>query len=403
MTDQSHNLAESGEQPAAPSTGARAKPRILVVDDSRIVHAAIKKAVKAEFDVVEAFDGEEGWDQLRKDQSIMLVITDQGMPRLDGFGLIERIRESAISRINAIPVVMVTGAEEDQVEIREKALEVGASDFLTKPFENTIILARARSYTKLDQTLRNLEESEDALIEQTVIDPLTGVYNDRYLFERGEKDISFATRHHEDLSLFCLEVDNFSDFLLNSGKDITDKLLEWAAQILKDTMRKEDTVARITESCFAVIAPTAQHFDAINLCERIKAKFADAEFKKSSVTTNITVSVGVSSLDDGDELDMQSLLDHALDRLKQAKVLGGNRVIGANPEEIRAKLYSEARLQKLSLDTIVKLYHNGEFELLTPYLKQIATSIYPLLEMCNEKMHWRLDNEIKKISGKIAK
>jgi diguanylate cyclase (GGDEF)-like protein len=373
------------------------------VDDSRIVHAAIKKAVSAEFDLVAAFDGEEGWEQLRKDHGIMMVITDQGMPRLDGFGLIKRIRESAISRINEIPIVMVTGAEEEQVEIREKALDIGASDFLTKPFENTIILARARSYTKLDQTLRHLEESEDALIEHTILDPLTGVYNDRYLFERGEKDISFATRHHEDLSVFVLQIDNFSDFLLNSGTELTDNLLVWAAQILKDTMRKEDTIARISEYSFAVLAPTAQHFDAIALCERIKNKFLESSFNDNADDKKITVSVGVSSLDDGDEMDIHSLLDHALDRQKQATVLGGNRVIGANPDEIRAKLYSEARLQKLSLDTIVKLYHNGEFDLLTPYLKQIATSIFPLLELCNERMHWRLENELKKISGKIAK
>jgi len=400
MTDSSSNLAETTAQT---TSVRRAKPRILVVDDSRIVHAAIKKAVKAEFDLVEAYDGEEGWNQLRKDPTIMMVITDQGMPRLDGFGLIQRIRESAISRISEIPILMVTGAEEDQVEIREKALEMGASDFLNKPFENTIILARARSYIKLDQTLRDLEESEDALIEKTILDSLTGVYNDRYLFERGEKDISFATRHHEDLSMFCLEIDNFSDFILNSGTDVTDQLLQWAAKILTETMRKEDTVARISESCFAVLAPTAQHFDAIALCDRIRNKFSDAEFNKSLLSDKITVSIGVSSLDDGADMDIQGLLDQALDRLKQATQGGGNQVIGANPDKIRAKLYSEARLQKLSLDTIVKLYHNGELDLLAPYLKQIATSIYPLLELCNEKMHWRLDNEIKKISGKIAK
>ena len=256
-------------------------------------------------ELVQAFDGEEGWTKLRQEPRIMMVITDQGMPRLDGFGLIQRIRESAISRINEIPILMVTGAEGEQVEIREKALELGASDFLTKPFENTIILARARSYIKLDQTLRDLEESEDALIENTILDPLTGAYNDRYLFERGEKDISFATRHNEDLSIFCLELDHFNDFMLNSGTELTDKLLQWAAQILKDTMRKEDTVARISESSFAVIAPTAQHFDAVNLCDRIRNKFTETEFNNSLVSGKITVSVGVSSLDDGPDLGVQ--------------------------------------------------------------------------------------------------
>jgi len=399
MTDSTSNAAKPSEKVAINSAP---KPKILIIDDSRIVHAAIKKAIKEEFEILDAYDGEEGWTLLRQDQEIQLVITDQGMPKLDGFGLITRIRESAVSRIAEVPIIMVTGAEQEQIEIREKALDLGATDFLTKPFENTIILARARSYTKFDQTIRELEESEDALIEQAILDTLTGAYNHRYLMQRGEKDISFAQRHREELSLFCLELDNFSDYILSVGEDVTNKLLRWSADLLKQTMRKEDTVARIGEYRFAVLAPTAEHFDAVSFCERIKEKFASTEFDKSQLANPITVSIGVASLVHDQDNDIKQVLDEALDRTKQARILGGNRVIGANPEEIRAKLYNEARTQKLSLDTIVKLYHNGEYDLLAPYLKQIATSIFPLLELCNEKMHWNLDTEIKKISGKIA-
>lgn len=394
----SSNLA----QPPAAVAKAMPKPKVLVIDDSRIVHAAIKKAIKEEFEVLDAYDGEEGWIILREDNEIQLVITDQGMPKLDGFGLIKRIRESAITRIAEVPVIMVTGAEQEQVEIREKALDVGATDFLTKPFENTIILARARSYTKFDQTIRDLEETEDALIEQAILDTLTGVYNQRYLLERGEKDISFAQRHREELSVFCLELDNFNDYILNVGEDITNKLLKWSGDLLKKTMRKEDTIARIGECRFAVLAPTAEHFDAVSFCERIKETFATTEFDKTALANPITVSIGVASLVHDQETDIKKILDEANGRTKQAKLLGGNRVIGANPEEIRAKLYNEARSQKLSLDTIIKLYHNGEYDLLAPYLKQIATSIFPLLELCNNKMRWGLETEIKKISGKIA-
>ena len=394
----SSNLA----QPPAAVAKAMPKPKVLVIDDSRIVHAAIKKAIKEEFEVLDAYDGEEGWIILREDDEIQLVITDQGMPKLDGFGLIKRIRESAITRIAEVPVIMVTGAEQEQVEIREKALDFGATDFLTKPFENTIILARARSYTKFDQTIRDLEETEDALIEQAILDTLTGVYNQRYLLERGEKDISFAQRHREELSVFCLELDNFNDYILNVGEDITNKVLKWSGDLLKKTMRKEDTIARIGECRFAVLAPTAEHFDAVSFCERIKETFATTEFDKTALANPITVSIGVASLVHDQETDIKKILDEANGRTKQAKLLGGNRVIGANPEEIRAKLYNEARSQKLSLDTIIKLYHNGEYDLLAPYLKQIATSIFPLLELCNNKMRWGLETEIKKISGKIA-
>jgi len=400
MTDTSASAASQNLQS---ETGRTRKHKILVVDDSRIVHAAFKKAVSDEFEVLSAFDGEEGWSMLREHSEIQVVFTDQGMPRLDGFGLISRIRESAVSRISEIPIVMVTGAEAEDVEVREKALQLGATDFLNKPFENTIILARVRSYTRFEQTIRELEESEDALIEQSILDPLTGVYNLRYLLEHGEKDLAFAQRHHEDLSLYCLDIDLFSDYILNIGEEATDKLLLWVSDILKTTMRKEDTISRIGESRFAVITPTAEHFDAISMCERIKNQFTANNFDKSIIANPITVSIGVSSLDHDKDMKISEILDIAIDRVKQAVLLGGNRVIGSNPEEIRAKLYNEARQQKLSLDTIVKLYHNGEIDLLTPYLKQIATSIFPLLELCNEKMHWNLNTELKKISGKIIK
>ena len=202
--------------------------------------------------------------------------------------------------------------------------------------------------------------------------------------------------------MFCLELDNFSDCLLNVGQEVTDKLLKWAADLLRQTMRKEDTIARIGECRFAVLAPTAEHYDAVSFCERIKEKFAATEFDKAALANPITVSIGISSLTHGQEANVKKILEEANDRTKQAKILGGNRVIGANPEEIRARLFNEARLQKLSLDTIAQLYHNGEFDLLAPYLKQIATSIFPLLELCNEKMRWNLNTELKKISSKIA-
>jgi len=400
MTDTSANPASHNLQSVTRNTR---KHKILVVDDSRIVHAALKKAINEEFEVLSAYDGEEGWTMLRENSEIKVVFTDQGMPRLDGFGLISRIRESAISRISEIPIVMVTGAEAEEVEVREKALMLGATDFLTKPFDNTIILARVRSYTRFEQTMRELEESEDALIEQSILDPLTGVYNQRYLLDHGEKDLSFAQRHHEELSLYCLDIDHFSDYILNIGEEATNKLLLWVSDILKTTMRKEDTISRIGENRFAVITPTAEHFDAISMCERIKNQFSSHEFDKTIIANPITVSMGVASLDHEKEMQIDDLLEIAVDRVKQAVLLGGNRVIGSNPEEIRAKLYNEARQQKLSLDTIIKLYHNNEIDLLTPYLKQIATSIFPLLELCNEKMHWNLYTEIKKISGKIVK
>ena len=400
MTDSNANLASTAIQSEQPQPGAR--PKILVVDDSKLIHVAIEKVLAAEFDLVKATDGEEGWQALRFDDQIQLVITDQGMPRLDGFGLIGRIRDSAISRINEIPVMMITGAEEEQVHLREKALDIGATDFIIKPFDKAELLARARSYTKFDQTQRELELTEDALAEQSTIDPVTNIYNAKYFYDRGNKDLSFATRHNQELCSFVLEIDNHSDMLLTYGNQTVDKLMNWVASIVKNTMRKEDTIARVDESRFGVIAPTAEHMDAIGFCNRLREKISSTEFDKKLIPMPITVSMGVANFDGNPDRGFQEIIDLADSRLKEAQEHGGNMVVGSNPEEAMAKLRNAAKNQKLSLDTIVKLYHAGNTDLLNPYARELATSIFPLLEYCNKTLKWGLEKELQKISNKMV-
>ena len=400
MTDTQASLANQDDPDAQEQSYI--KPKILVVDDSKLIHVAIEKVLAKEFQLIKAMDGEDAWSTLRLDDQIQVIITDQGMPRLDGFGLISRIRDSAISRINEIPIIMITGAEEEQVHLREQALDQGATDFIIKPFDKAELLARARSYTKLDQTKRDLESTEDALAEQSTVDPITNVFNNRYFKDRGNKDLSFAIRHNQEMCVFVLEIDEMGDMLLTYGSDTINRLLIWVADIVKNTMRKEDTIARINESRFGVIAPTAEHMDAIGFCNRLREKIADTEFDNKLIPSPITVSIGVANFDGNPERTFLDICNVALERLKEGTENGGDVVIGSNPEEAMQQLRNAAKNQKLSLDTIVKLYHAGNTDLLNPYARELATSIFPLLEYCNETLKWGLDKELQKISNKMV-
>src|ERR1700744_3225846 len=116
------------------------KPRVLVVDDSRIVRATIGKHVKNAYEVREAGDGEDGWAALVGDTQIRVVISDLSMPRLDGFGLIERIRACPEPRIRDIPIIMISG--DDEAEPRRRASALGATAFITKGVGGGELLAR---------------------------------------------------------------------------------------------------------------------------------------------------------------------------------------------------------------------------------------------------------------------
>src|SRR5512135_1526398 len=106
------------------------KPRVLIADDSRIVRATLIKHIQGMFEFREALDGEQAWETLLIDPSIRVVITDLTMPKLDGYGLLTRIRNSEISRIRDLPVVVVSGS--DEREERDRAMAAGATDLITK-------------------------------------------------------------------------------------------------------------------------------------------------------------------------------------------------------------------------------------------------------------------------------
>ncbi len=118
---------------------------ILVVDDSRVMRQALKKILAKVYGVVEAADGEEGWSRILEDPAVCCVYTDLSMPRLDGYGLIRRIRESGDPRVREMPIVLITG-NEDSEGTRERAMSAGASGVVQKPFNADDILEVARRH-----------------------------------------------------------------------------------------------------------------------------------------------------------------------------------------------------------------------------------------------------------------
>ncbi|MBD3618782.1 MAG: response regulator, partial [Chromatiales bacterium] len=127
------------------STGSNDKPLILLVDDSRVMRIALKKILQPEFDVIEASNGEAGWEALQEHPAVRCVFTDLAMPELDGFGLLGRIRAAGEARISGVPVIIITGNEDDP-SMRSRAVEQGANDVVMKPFQTADILATTKKH-----------------------------------------------------------------------------------------------------------------------------------------------------------------------------------------------------------------------------------------------------------------
>jgi diguanylate cyclase (GGDEF)-like protein len=374
------------------------KVRVLVADDSRVIRKAINKILSNEFELIEAEDGETAWEHLLKDNSIEVLVSDIEMPKLDGYSLICRIRAAEAERVRNVPIIVITGADDELT--RERAFACGATDFIIKPIDGVQLLARTRAHAKLDQATRKLEETATALEEQTAVDPLTQLHSRRYFIQRGVQDLAYAKRHNSDLSVIRIDIDNFRTIYKQHGDQVSDQILIWLAKILMATCRTEDTVARIGGGEFAIIAPSSGRMEAAVLCERARTAVIADPFKHGNLSLPLTVSLGMSTLGRDPGESIEELLTLAEQRMTLAKAAGGNRLGVSYQEE--APKPEEAVIEQPDLETALKMLGANEGGKLVPFLPDLIGRCMPLLEFCNKKLDLGLGFAIESLKDKLS-
>lgn len=119
---------------------------VMIADDSRTVRASLNMIIRSDYNVIQAEDGEEAWEKLVQNPDVRMLITDIMMPKLDGYGLICRIRASDNPAIRDLPIVVITSSDDDIT--RERAHACGANDFIIKPVESSDLLERVNFHTE---------------------------------------------------------------------------------------------------------------------------------------------------------------------------------------------------------------------------------------------------------------
>ncbi len=244
------------------------KAKILVVDDSPVMRGAAVKMLGRDFNLVFAEDGAQAWEAITTDRSLQVVFTDLNMPVLDGYALLERIRTAADEGIRNLPVIVVTGAEND-AQARERALAVGATDFITKPFDATELRARALIHSEYQRHQRG------ALV---LSDPLTGALAQDGLTLQLDKDLSFCRRHDFPLGLIVVDVVGYNDLFVKAGRRGADTVLTHVASSLRQLIRREDSCARIGLARFLLLLPNSDEAGSALLVGRIDAECANLRF-----------------------------------------------------------------------------------------------------------------------------
>jgi len=392
------------------------KPRVLVVDDSRIVRATIGKHVKNVYEVREATDGEEGWTALMGDDQIRVVISDLSMPRLDGFGLIERIRASNEPRIRDVPIIMISG--DDEAEPRRRATALGATAFITKGVGGGELLARLEALigpaqsapvaAPVPEPQRSAEEvaqqaheaalaaqrAQDAAeaarvaaVEQAMSDPLTGLLTLSALVKQGAQLFAYARRHQLALSVMRIVLDDFGAMRAHIGDGVADQILVGVGKLLSSRMRKEDCVARTGPGEFAVALPAATRAGAARLAERLADEVKQAKILWQGQTLKITCSVGVADTVSDPGESFADIYSTAARRVEKAREQGTGRVLsndGSEESESAVKPASPLEMAGLSVDQALRLLAEGRGSELEVHVAELARAVYPLVKFCDE-------------------
>lgn len=370
------------------------KPLVLIVDDSPTIRLSLTRALQDDFMLIEAVDGEQAWEFISSDSRIELVVTDLTMPKLDGLGLVKRIRNSVVMRIQSMPVIMVTGDED--TDARESAFQVGVNDFVAKTCDRVELLARLSAHRKLAVTIRELEESQRELREQANTDVLTGLPNRRFFTDIANKELSLMRRQKEYFAVLMMDIDHFKHTNDTFGHAAGDYVLAQVAHALANNVREEDTVARVGGEEFAASSPYTNRLAAIVLAERLRKAVESLDLRFEGDAISVTISIGIAlQPQDGD--DLGALMAAADERLYIAKNTGRNRFCITDKNQTERGVDVDMVCPRL--DEAITMIKHGNLQRLMPHMHSLLEELIPLFELANEESSVQID--VDEVRGAI--
>jgi diguanylate cyclase (GGDEF)-like protein len=285
---------------------------VLIIDAAPMVHTVLGLRLSEESVLLDsAHDGEAG---LKAAENIHpdLILLDVDAPALDGHQLCRRLKANPATR--DIPVIVMTSCKDAQQY--NKALELGALDYITKPFIEAEFKARVRLGLRQSQLV-------DLLAKKAMLDGVTGLWNRPYFEQRMAAEISLARRSGRPVSCLIGEVDDFAKIGEKFGHPGADELLRGVAQFFINNCRIEDVICRFGGERFGIVAPNTHSGGGSDLAMRLISRLAHKDLPCRGQSVRVTCSFGLADVAGTDPLPLIEQAEKALGRAKQ---FGGNRV-----------------------------------------------------------------------------
>ncbi len=296
--------------------------RIMLIDDrpasSERIAAMLntEHAVEVEADPNDAlFRAAEG----RYD----LVIVSLALQNFDGLRLCSQLR--SLDRTRNVPILAISEGDSNARLVR--GLEIGVNDYLPRPIDKNELLARVRTQIRKKRYTERLRDNVQQSIEMAITDPLTGLYNRRYMESHLNSLVEQAVSRKKPLTVLVLDIDFFKAINDTHGHDAGDDVLREFSVRIKKSIRGIDLACRYGGEEFVVVMPETDLAVATMVAERLRRRIATEPFpiQDGSKSLEVTISVGISAL--GRDDTSANILKRADAALYRAKRDGRNRVV----------------------------------------------------------------------------
>lgn len=293
------------------------KPSILIIDDEPFYIKVLAECLSSKYNIMIACNAQQALLRLKVNIPD-LILLDILMPDVSGYEICAELKKS--HEYKHIPVIFIStlGKVEDEV----RGLELGAVDFLSKPFRLPLVKLRIKNHLQLQQQSELLKQlaHEDAL---------TKIPNRRRFDDFLNREWLISARYQSNLSLLMIDIDFFKQYNDQYGHSQGDQCLIQVAETLSSlVMRRTDLLCRYGGEEFAVILPDSTPETALEIAEKLRSGIEDLNIPHaaSKLYDHLTISIGVATMTANNESQSEALLEKADNNLYQAKNAGRNQV-----------------------------------------------------------------------------
>ncbi|MBN1500153.1 MAG: diguanylate cyclase [Spirochaetes bacterium] len=290
------------------------KLKIAVCDDSSMDRFILERIFKM-YSIKTADFYESGEELFTSGKEYDIYIVDLILRKMSGKSIIMKLRSSGSESV----IITISGI--DHFKTVSNVLMIGADDYITKPFNNELFMARLKTNVRSYLLVKQLERQSEELKKMSVTDGLTQVYNHKFILERLDQEIHKTRRHAHKLSIIMFDIDHFKSVNDTYGHQFGDVILRKVAEILMNSVRDIDIVGRYGGEEFLVILPESSSEEAMVVAERIRLRVLKVKSNKTEFS--LSISGGLVEFDNHTSATFVKDADMLLYKAKQN---GRNRI-----------------------------------------------------------------------------